>query len=79
VPVLPSWIVEPLWDQFRALLPNRPDTYPLGCHRDDALLAGTTGPPASHEHPPTAPPLSGAGYRPGGNGQADGIGEGGWG
>jgi len=31
--VLPSWIVEPLWDQFRALLPDRPDTHPLGCHR----------------------------------------------
>jgi hypothetical protein len=40
VPVLPSWIVEPLWDQFRALLPNRPDTHPLGCHRDEWIAAG---------------------------------------
>jgi transposase len=36
VPALPSWLVTPLWDQFRALLPDRgayhPD-HPLGCHR----------------------------------------------
>jgi transposase len=36
VPVLPSWLTDPLWDQFSALLPERP-TYdpghPLGCHR----------------------------------------------
>jgi transposase len=36
VPVLPSWLTEPLWDQFAALLPERPayaPTHPLGCHR----------------------------------------------
>jgi transposase len=36
VPALPSWLTEPLWDQFAALLPDRPDyaaTHPLGCHR----------------------------------------------
>jgi transposase len=36
VPALPSWLTEPLWDQFAALLPPRPtyDTaHPLGCHR----------------------------------------------
>jgi hypothetical protein len=36
VPVLPSWLTEPLWDQFAALLPVRPDyhpDHPLGCHR----------------------------------------------
>jgi hypothetical protein len=36
VPVLPSWLIEPLWGQFHALLPTR-GTYhpahPLGCHR----------------------------------------------
>jgi hypothetical protein len=36
VPALPSWLTTPLWDQFRALLPDRgtydPD-HPLGCHR----------------------------------------------
>ncbi|WP_371643863.1 IS5 family transposase [Streptomyces mirabilis] len=36
MPVLPSWLTDPLWDQFSALLPERP-TYdpghPLGCHR----------------------------------------------
>lgn len=31
-----SWLTEPLWDQFAALLPQRPvydPTHPLGCHR----------------------------------------------
>ncbi|MFH9352911.1 IS5 family transposase [Kitasatospora sp. NPDC017646] len=36
MPVLPSWLTDPLWDQFSALLPQRsvfhPD-HPLGCHR----------------------------------------------
>jgi transposase len=36
VPVVPSWLLEPLWDQFSALLPDRPvydPAHPLGCHR----------------------------------------------
>jgi transposase len=33
VPVLPAWITDPLWDQFHALLPERIDQHPLGCHR----------------------------------------------
>lgn len=36
MPALPSWLVEPLWAQFDALLPARPvyhPTHPLGCHR----------------------------------------------
>jgi len=36
VPALPSWLTNPLWDQFAALLPARPTydpTHPLGCHR----------------------------------------------
>jgi transposase len=36
VPVLPSWLSEPLWDQFAALVPGRPTydpSHPLGCHR----------------------------------------------
>jgi transposase len=33
VPALPSSILEPLWVQISALLPTRPDTHPLGCHR----------------------------------------------
>jgi len=36
VPALPSWLINHLWDQFCALLPDRgpyhPD-HPLGCHR----------------------------------------------
>jgi transposase len=36
VPALPSWLTEPLWDQFAVLLPARPEyrpDHPLGCHR----------------------------------------------
>jgi transposase len=36
VPALPSWLINPLWDQFAALLPTRPvfdPAHPLGCHR----------------------------------------------
>ncbi|GGV03584.1 hypothetical protein GCM10010211_83530 [Streptomyces albospinus] len=36
MPGLPSWLTEPLWDQFAALLPQRPEfdpAHPLGCHR----------------------------------------------
>jgi Transposase DDE domain len=36
VPVLPVCLMEPLWVQFSALLPERPlvsPTHPLGCHR----------------------------------------------
>ena len=36
MPALPSWLINPLWDQVGALLPDRgpyhPD-HPLGCHR----------------------------------------------
>ncbi|SCF56418.1 Putative transposase of IS4/5 family [Streptomyces sp. Ncost-T10-10d] len=36
MPVLPSWLTEPLWDQFAALLSERlayDPGHPLGCHR----------------------------------------------
>ena len=36
MPALPSWLTDPLWDQFAALLPVRDEfdpTHPLGCHR----------------------------------------------
>jgi transposase len=33
VPALPSSVIDPLWDQFAALLPEHVDTHPLGCHR----------------------------------------------
>jgi hypothetical protein len=32
VPALPSSIIEPVWDQFAVLLPERKVTHPLGCH-----------------------------------------------
>ena len=36
MPAIPSWLLEPLWDQFAALLPPRPvyvPSHPPGCHR----------------------------------------------
>ena len=36
MPAIASWLLEPLWDQFAALLPPRPvyaPSHPLGCHR----------------------------------------------
>ena len=36
MPAVPSWLSDPLWDQFAALLPVRPavdPAHPLGCHR----------------------------------------------
>nr|BFD87021.1 hypothetical protein StreXyl84_64220 [Streptomyces sp. Xyl84] len=46
MPVLPSWLTEPLWGQFADLLPERPTvdpTHPLGCHRrriSDRIIFG---------------------------------------
>jgi transposase len=37
VPALPSSVIDPLWDQFAALLPERVLTHPLGCHRPRIL------------------------------------------
>ncbi len=33
VPAIQSYFVEPIWEQFRALLPQREVNHPLGCHR----------------------------------------------
>ena len=33
MPALPSCLIEPIWEQFAALLPERRDQHPLGCHR----------------------------------------------
>jgi transposase len=33
VPAIPPYIIEPVWQQFRALLPSRETNHPLGCHR----------------------------------------------
>ncbi len=34
MPALPPYIIEPIWQQFRALLPSREEVeHPLGCHR----------------------------------------------
>lgn len=33
MPALPSCLIDPIWDQFAALLPERMVQHPLGCHR----------------------------------------------
>ena len=33
MPALPPYIVEPIWAQFEALLPEHETDHPLGCHR----------------------------------------------
>jgi transposase len=33
MPALPPFIIEPIWEQFCALLPERDVDHPLGCHR----------------------------------------------
>jgi transposase len=33
VPAISPYIIEPVWEQFRALLPERKVDHPLGCHR----------------------------------------------
>jgi transposase len=43
VPVVPSCILDPLREEFLALLPPHVDDHPLGCHRrriDDAVVFG---------------------------------------
>jgi transposase len=37
VPALPPYIIEPVWQQFAALLPERKVDHPLGCHRPRIL------------------------------------------
>jgi len=33
VPAIPPYLIEPIWQQFCALLPERKTSHPLGCHR----------------------------------------------
>jgi transposase len=33
VPAIQLYIIKPIWEQFRALLPERKTDHPLGCHR----------------------------------------------
>jgi transposase len=33
VPAIPPYIIDPVWEQFSALLPERKVDHPLGCHR----------------------------------------------
>lgn len=33
MPALPSWLIDPIWDQYQVLRPVVDDHHPLGCHR----------------------------------------------
>jgi transposase len=33
MPAIQSYVIEPIWEQFFALLPEREVDHPLGCHR----------------------------------------------
>ena len=33
MPAIRPYIIKPIWEQFRALLPERKTDHPLGCHR----------------------------------------------
>ncbi len=33
MPAIPPYIIEPIWEQFSALPPEREVVHPLGCHR----------------------------------------------
>jgi hypothetical protein len=33
MPAVPPYIIDPIWQQFSVLLPNRNVDHPLGCHR----------------------------------------------
>ena len=33
MPALQPYLIEPIWEQLRALLPERETNHPLGCHR----------------------------------------------
>ena len=33
MPALPTYLIEPIWEQFSALLPEREVNHPLGCHK----------------------------------------------
>lgn len=33
MPALPPYLIEPIFEQFSALLSEREVSYPLGCHR----------------------------------------------
>jgi len=80
VPALPPYIIEPIWQQFSALLPSREEVeHPLGCHRpriSDRLVfekliqilvfgcASSGGSPTSHVQPPRCAVGATSGSRP---------------
>src|SRR4051794_37281713 len=71
VPAVPSCILDPLREEFLALLPPRIDDHPLGCHRrripdsvvfDKLVEVWSTGPATSGSPmcPARRPPCAGA-------------------
>jgi len=38
MPALPTHLIEPIWEQFAALLPSRKVDHPLGCHRRGTVI-----------------------------------------
>ena len=72
MPAIPSWLLEPLWDQFAALLPDRPvydPSHPLGCHKpriadriifeNSSRSCGSAAPTYRSLTAPAEPPQSG--------------------
>src|ERR1035438_3766480 len=52
MPAIQSCFIEPIWDQFSALLPTRPGSHTLGCHRprvSDRLVFDKLSAPAQLE------------------------------
>jgi hypothetical protein len=44
VPALPPYLIEPIWQQFSALLTERKTNHPLGCHRSGRDRDTVVGP-----------------------------------
>jgi hypothetical protein len=40
VPALEPYLIEPIWQQFEALLPQRRTDHPLGCHHSGVPESG---------------------------------------
>jgi len=49
VPAIQPYIIEPIWEQFAALLPERKTDHPLGCHQHRQSHGGKQHYGASHK------------------------------
>ena len=63
MPAVPPYIIDPIWEQFAVLLPERNVDHPLGCHRHlrklqaDHLVVGVPDDPLQRIHRPDLHPL----------------------